>query len=110
MRLTKNEVAEELKNRTRTKEEEIYLKLAFFESECEKNRLYTKRDLNNCITKSMETLANIIRDKLTSEIVQVMVNELEKLSVEGKVPMEEVKRIGEEVIKVVKNDQVRSEG
>ena len=96
MRLTDNKVAEELKSKERTQEEEIYLKLAFFESEMERKRLYTRRDLNMCITKAMESLANALKDKL----VELGVSELEKVAIDGKVSIEEVKKVGDELDKV----------
>jgi hypothetical protein len=102
MRITDREKEVKLKAKSNlTKEEEIYLKLATYENAEEDKNLFTKNQLNLAITKCADMLGNIIKVKITKEILLTLLSELKKEQVDGKVTTEKIEAISNEIIKRV---------
>lgn len=102
MRLTDKNIASELaKKQDKTKEEAIYLTLSNYENASENKELFTKRQLNNAITKAMEMLVSAVKVNLTKEIVKTMTELIKTSAIEGKVDIRDVELMGQELIKRV---------
>jgi hypothetical protein len=79
----------------------------------EKNeeKIYTRSDLNKAVTKGVEMLAVILKNKITREIVLTMISEAEQRSVNGSIELTELDKVGKAVIfEVEKNDKKRNQG
>ncbi len=105
-RLTNKEQAEVLsKKEGRTLDENIYLKLAIFENEQENKTLFNKEQFNFALIKSVEMVSNIVKNKITKEIVVTFLNELKGKARDGKLNYSDAEWLGKEIIKKVENSK-----
>ena len=103
MRLTEIKKLEELRNKeTRTEEENIYLKLGYFETEMQEKRLFNKLQLNKAIIHATEMLANMVKVKLTKEIVNVIIAEAKESE---HLDVARLEDIGNALIKMVEGNE-----
>ena len=98
-RLTNQEQGALLKDKeNKTEQEQIYLRLCEFENLREGKALFTKGELNQAITNVVENFAYEIKNKITKEIVSILLLEVKELQ---EITYEKVEKIGFEIIKEI---------
>lgn len=102
MRLTEKTKSEKLEKKDNlTIEEQMYVKLARFETEQEEKNLFTKSQLNIAVSKSIQLLSDAIKVKITKEVLAVLIAELKQKEKDGKISYIEVKELAKEIVKKV---------
>ena len=102
MRLTEKTKSEKLEKKDNlTIEEQMYVKLARFETEQEEKNLFTKSQLNIAVSKSIQLLSDAIKVKITKEVLAVLITELKQKEKDGKISYTEVKELAKEIVKKV---------
>jgi hypothetical protein len=102
MRLTEKTKSEKLEKKDNlTIEEQMYVKLARFETEQEEKNLFTKSQLNIAVSKSIQLLSDAIKVKITKEVLAVLIAELKQKERDGKISYIEVKELAKEIVKKV---------
>ena len=102
MRLTEKTKSEKLEKKDNlTIEEQMYVKLARFETEQEEKNLFTKSQLNIAVSKSIQLLSDAIKVKITKEVLAVLITELKQKEKDGKISYLEVKELAKEIVKKV---------
>ena len=101
-RTTDRETAKEIEQlKEKTLEDELYVRLAMFENLIEDKKLFNKRQLNKAIINSVEMLADIVKIKITKEVVYTIIAESEIKSKKDSIALIDLKEICNEVIKRV---------
>lgn len=66
---------------------------------------YTKEQLNFAIKTAVKLLAETVKDKLTKEIILIMIAELKQLSKNNVVTIEQIENIGTKIIQRVESSK-----
>lgn len=102
MRLTEKKTIETIKAKAKhNKEELIYLELAKYEDAIDKKELFTRSQLSKAIMKGAEMLADVVKVKMTKEILLTLLAEIKEKQEDGKITYDDAEKMALEIIKKV---------